>query len=999
MAETDPTVWTIPAHRAFADALAEGLIARHRASPLALARGLLLLPNNRAVAAMRDAFVRLAGNGLLLPRLIAVGDDLFDDALPALLDMPDAANPPLPPAIAPLERWLIIARLVEQERARAGQPVDAVHALRLARDLVRVRDQMLFEELDAAALGRLERVDELSRHWQSALSLLQTVLQRWEAELAGRGLIERAARRNRQLRTTARGWRTAPPTGFVVAAGITVSAPAMAALLATITRLPDGEVVLPALDLGIDEDEWQALGPFDPDPVTGAVVRGEETHPQYHLKLLLDRMSIARVEVRQWPRSGGASGPSLRGRAVSQLFAPARFTAQWRDVPETERRFGSIRALSFATPASEAQTIALLLRETVETPGARAALVTPDRVLAKRVSAHLERWGITADDSAGTPLAETPAGTLLIAMARLMADRAAPVALLSLLKHPLVAGSEERLAWLDRVRVLDRALRGPRPGPGLAGIARHLEGGDDHDRAIRAAALAVWPPIATVLGPLDDCPDEAALGVWLQRLREAMALLAGDRGWAGVDGRATATLVEALEQHSDAGPARVRRDALPALLTEAMADVAVRQAYQGHPRVAIWGQLEARLQKADRMVLAGLNEGSWPAVPTPDPWLAPRIRHELGLPGLERRIGLAAHDLAQALGAPEVILTRADRDAEGQPAVPSRFWLRIAALTGEQGPMAAHRIARDPVHRWLGAIDDGGEPSPTCQPAPRPPLADRPSSINVTQVDRLKADPFAYYAQAMLGLRPLDPVDADPGPAWQGSAVHRVLEQWQKEDDCDPAKLGPRAIAMLAAMDAHPMVRALWQPRLLAAMEFFAARVARERDEGRHPIAAEACGSTVIAGITVNGRADRIDRIGERGLGIVDYKTGEPPSTRAVRYGFAQQLGLLGLIAASGGFAGVSGEPVAFEYWSLTKKNDAFGLIKTPVGNGGKSNPIPLAEFLALAEANFAEVARRWLTGDEAFTAKLHPEYAPYRDYDQLMRLEEWFGRGGGGAA
>lgn len=991
---TAPTVWTIPAHRAFADALAEGLIARHRQAPLALARGLLLLPNNRAVTAVRDAFVRHAGDGLLLPRLMAVGDDVFDDAVPAMLDMAADAVP-LPPAIAPLERWLIIARLVEQERARAGQPIDAVHALRLARDLVRVRDQMLFEEIDAGALGRLERVEELSRHWQSALSLLQTVLDRWQAELAARGMTELAEHRNRQLRATARAWLGAPPSGFVVAAGITVSAPAMAALLAAVARLPEGEVVLPALDLAIDDDEWQALGPFDPDPVTGQVARSEETHPQYHLKLLLDRMSIARAEVRLWPRTGGASGPSLRGRAISQLFAPARFTAQWRDVPDDQRRLGGIRALSFATPASEAQAIALLLRETIEIPGARAALVTPDRVLATRVSADLERWGIIADDSAGIPLAKTPAGGLLIAMARVMADRAAPVALLSLLKHPLVSGSVERLAWLDRVRLLDRALRGPRPGPGLQGIARHLAGGDKHDRAVRAAAELVWPPIATLLGPLDDCPDDAPLGEWLQRLREAMALLASDRGWAGADGRATARLVEALELHGDAGPARPRRDALPALLTEAMSDVAVRQAYRGHPRVAIWGQLEARLQKADRMVLAGLNEGSWPAVPTPDPWLAPRIRRELGLPGLDRRIGLAAHDLAQALGAPDVILTRADRDAEGQPAVPSRFWLRIAALTGDQGPMASHRIERDPVNNWLAAIDDGGVPSPVGQPAPRPPLADRPSSINVTEVDRLKADPFAYYAQTMLGLRRLDPADADPGPSWQGSAVHRVLEQWQQEDDCDPAKLHARTLAMLAAMDAHPMVRALWQPRLLAAMETFVEFVVAQRAEGRMPIAAERKGSAVIAGITVHGRADRLDRIGDDGLGIVDYKTGKPPSTKAVRYGFSQQLGLLGLIAARGGFAGVSENPAAFEYWSLQKKKDRFGYVATPADATGRHKRILTAEFLPIAEQNFAEVARRWLTGDEAFTAKLHPEYAPYRDYDQLMRLEEWFGRGG----
>jgi ATP-dependent helicase/nuclease subunit B len=271
-------------------------------------------------------------------------------------------------------------------------------------------------------------------------------------------------------------------------------------------------------------------------------------------------------------------------------------------------------------------------------------------------------------------------------------------------------------------------------------------------------------------------------------------------------------------------------------------------------------------------------------------------------------------------------------------------------------------------------------------------VSSRPRSISVTEVDRLKADPFAFYARKMLGLASLDPVDADPSPAWRGSAVHEVLEAWAKQDDCDPAKLRPRAEALLADSSAHPLMRALWQPRLLEAIDWIASEVAANRAEGRVPLKAELNGKTEIAGILLHGVADRIDRLPGGGLAIVDYKTGTPPGPKAVAEGYAMQLGLLGLIAERGGFEGVEGMPACFEYWSLSRDRGKLGYVKSPTKG---RNGIDPEVFTDLAARNFIHAAETWLTGDAPFTAKLHPEYAPYGDYDQLMRLDEWYGREG----
>jgi ATP-dependent helicase/nuclease subunit B len=747
-------------------------------------------------------------------------------------------------------------------------------------------------------------------------------------------------------------------------------------------------VVLPGLDLAMDEEEWAALGPFEPDPATGRRRRGEETHPQFHLKLLLERMSVGRAELSQWRAASEIDAPPARTRAIATALAPALLTHRWTAMKRSDRNLTGVRALEVATPAEEAQAIALALREALETPGRTAALVTPDRALARRVAAHCARWGIAIDDTAGVPLAQTPPGTLLLAIADAGAQGFAPLALLALLKHPLVAGGERRQPWLEGARALDLALRGPRPAAGLDGIAAHLA--DDHGRDghLRRAAAAWWPEAAECLAPIEAmfARGRQPLGDLIACLREAATALGGDAAWSRAEGREAATLLAGLEAQAAFGPRIADPATLATLLRTLMDEVAVRPAQGGHARLAILGLLEAGLQSADLMILGGLNEGVWPGQPAPDPWLAPRIRAELGLPGLERRIGLSAHDFASGLGAPQVLLTRARRDASS-PTIASRFWLRLQALAGEGLAGGA------PLGAWARAIDDPGEHRPEVRPEPCPPIAQRPRAISVTEVDRLKADPYAFYARRMLRLGSLDPVDADPSAAWRGTAVHEILRAWAEEDGLDPTKLEGRALAMLADERTHPLVRALWRPRLMEGIAWLAEKMAALTADGRALLAVETMGQIEIAGVTLRGTFDRIDRLPDGDLAIVDYKTGKAPSTASVAAGFSLQLGLLGLIAERGGFPGLRARAGAFEYWSLAKDGDSFGKVSSPVDAAGKAKKIVTAEFVGIAERNFVEAVERWLTGVAPFTAKLVPEYAPYAEYDQLMRRDEWYGR------
>ena len=987
-----PAVYTIPAHRAFADALAKGLIAQHGGddSGLALARGIILLPNNRAVRALRDAFVRESGSGLLLPRLVPIGDIDLDETLGnALMPMGEEAG--VPPAIGSAERLMILTRLVMAERARLGEPVDLGEGYRLAVALAQTLDQLIVEKKGPHDLHEA-RDEDMSAHWDKAFELFSLLFEQWPRELERRGCLDAAERRNRLLAAVAARWSASPPDRFVVAAGIVTTAPAVAGLLRAVAYLPQGAVVLPDLDQYLDDAQWAEIGPVDGQAPEPGEPQPQEAHAQYALKQLLHRMGVNRAEVALWRWGSEHDARAARGKAISNAMLPALLTGTWPYIDEKERSLAGVSAIEAADPAEEAQAIAIALREAVETPERTAALVTPDRQLATRVSAHLARWGIEADDSAGRPLAQLPPGTLLLALAQAGAESFAPVALLAVLKHPLVKAGEDRLGWLEQVRRLDLLLRGPRPPAGLAGIATLLESVGRRSEALRDW----WPQVSFILAPLEAAfAGERPLPDLLAALRDTASALTGERIWAGHQGHAAAALFADLEGAAPHGPPAADPRGFAAMLGQALAGVAVRPPQGGHPRVQILGLLEARLQQADLMILAGLNEGVWPNLPQPDPWLAPRIRRSLGLPGLERRIGLSAHDFANGLGAPQVILSRARRDMSA-PTVASRFWLRLRAMTGERW------VADKRLIQLARRIDKPLMPAPTYrQPVPKPRAELRPRRIAVTDIDRLRADPYAFYAAKILALPSLDPVDADPGPAWRGTAAHAVLQHWIEDGPRDPERLKALARDMLAGAQAHPFMRTLWQPRLLKALEWVAGEVAAQGREGRAILFGETRGEILRGGVTLHGKPDRIDRLADGSVGIVDYKSGSTATAKQVAAGYSLQLGLLGLIAHEGGFAaqGVAkGTDVgAFEYWKLAKgQNRNFGSVQSPVDPDGKRGKIATGDFLGVVAGYFDEAVARWLTGEESFVARPHSDAPVFTDYDQLMRLDEWIARDGG---
>ena len=969
-------VFTIPAGVPFSATLAHGLLQRFGGGPMALADITIYLPTRRAARGIAEIFAREADGATVLPNFQPLGD-VDEDEL--LLD-PSVDDLELKPAIAPLRRRLLLATLIRRwSHARDGGTMTFGQATGLSKSLAAVMDEVETQGADLAKLGELAPL-ALADHWAQVKDFLSLIHTQWPALLEAEERVNPAAHRNEALRALAKRLANDRPDRPIIAAGSTGSIPATAELLGVISRLPKGAVVLPGLDRALDEDSWERLDPG---------------HPQFALKQLLQRIGVARADVADWTPPDGSPA---RERMLREVLRPAPTTDAWRalaegDVGELANGLDGLTLMEAADPSEEASGIALLLREALETKGQTAALVTRDRKLARRVTAEMGRWDIAIDDSAGRPLSQTAVGSFLCLLAEAADNAFAPVLLLALLKHPLATMGDDAAQFRAHARELDMLLRGPRPDSGLNGIAQAIERAckeaEKHNRPAPRALQLWFDKVAKVLAPFTSVLDapEIALIDALKAHIAAVELLATTL-WNGTAGEAAYRFVRELSEAAADLPIIEASSYAP--LFRALADeIPVRPAFGSHPRLAILGPLEARLQHFDLVVLGGLNEGSWPASAADDPWFSRPMRRTLGLEQPERAIGLSAHDFANLAAGPRVVLTRALK-ADGAPTVASRWVQRLVQLSKGLN-LREMLVPRTSYPQIAAALGDPGKISPAAPPYPRPPIAARPRKLSVTEIETWVRDPYAIYAKRILKLRPLDPLDAEVGPLERGSALHRALELFVREFPSElPVGAAIRLIAIaddvFAELGTPKATLALWRPRFQRAAFWFV----EEERQRRTTIAesyVEITGEHIIKGpsgdFTLYGRADRIDRLRAGGGAILDYKTGAPPSDPQVQNHLAPQLSLEGAILEAGGFKEIGPlEPAELIYVRVTGAAEPgeFKVVKVDAKQIAREAAERLARRVALFDDEKTGYASR---------------VAPFRadapgDYDHLARVREW---------
>jgi ATP-dependent helicase/nuclease subunit B len=973
-------VFTIPPDTSFVDALAKGVLDEAGASPQALLNYTILLPTRRACRALRDAFLRASdGASLLLPAMRPLGDVDEDELV--LREMPDFGDHTVPPAIPGLRRRLLLARLILGWESTAGT-VAVEQASQLAAELERLLDQVQTERLSFDGLKDLAP-ETYAVHWQKVLDFLKILTEHWPAIVDEQGGIDPAARRNQLLETLSRTWSESPPSGKVIAAGSTGTIPATADLLATIAVMPNGRVVLPGLMREADDETWGAI---ERDP----------SHPQHNLARLIDRLALKPSDVADWPHLDSRSN---RSALIAEVMRPAETTQAWRALDSVPAgALDNVQRVDCADAAEEAGVIALILRQSLETTHKTAALVTPDRNLARRVAAELRRWDIEIDDSAGESLSATVPGSFLRLIVTMVDSGFAPAPLLSVLKHPLAAAGMAPVALRGMARTLERlVLRGPRPGAGIAGLRAALAA-KTGAREDFVAVDAFLDRLGALTAPLTErfADGTCALRTLLEShvtVAEHLAATESEAGdtrlWAGDAGEVLARFFAELGEAAELLET-VPAGSYGALLESLMLGATVRPRYGRHPRLTILGLLEARLQHADLVVLGGLNEGVWPPDPQPDPWLSRPMRERFGLPLPERRIGLTAHDFVQAFAAPEIILTRASK-TDGQPTVPSRWLTRLDAVLRSAGSSEEFYPPASPWRDLRALLNKPKETIKIAPAAPCPPFDARPRQLSVTQVESWMRNPYAIYARHILRLRPLDPIDADPGAAERGTFIHDALDGFVK---AYPGALPQDALAQLLKVGedafgdalSRPAVRAFWWPRFVRIAQWFIA----QETERRHSLAtstSELSGTLTITGtakpFVLSAKADRIDTLTEGGYEIIDYKTGAVPRRDDINLGFSPQLALEAAIMREGGFPALpAGSVRHLTYWRLSGGETAGGTHRLSGDADG------------LAEAALDGLRALVAAFDDPqtpYAATPRPDWAPrFNDYAHLARIHEW---------
>lgn len=983
-------ILNIPPQMSFVDCLAKELLHRHGENLEDLGRVTILTTTRRAARALQNAFLReTQGRPLLLPRMRPLGDVdedemMLEGEVGLATELQAGLN--LPPAIETLRRQLLLSRLIQR---RHGDDMDFAQCAGLARELARLLDQVQTEGLDFADLVRLVP-DEYAQHWQITLEFLTLVSEVWPTLLATEGSIDPALRRDLLLRSQTAEWQKNPQDGFLYAVGSTGSIPATADLLNLIAYLPQGCVILPGLDRHLDDASWEQ-------------VKNEPGHPQFGLARLLEKMSVSRADVDDIEIEAARSSPTARVAFLSEAMRPAETTDLWQKASAPEDgALATVRQVNCAGPQAEAQIIALKMREVLEVPQKTAVLITPDRDLSRRVTAELKRWDIEVDDSAGSSLDQSPPGVFLRLTARMMADECAPIALLAALKHPYAAMGLSRDVFRRHIRGLERAvLRGPRPAPGLKGIQDALQQEMKEDRV--DAALCAWfddfADLAREFEQKSIQRDVDFTDYFKTHIRFAEKLSANETDdqsqiWRGHFGEAAATFVSELLRASDAAE-QINPSSWPDLLDSLMTGQMVRARYGLHPRLQIWGPIEGRLQRADLMILGGLNDGIWPPDAASDPWMSRPMRQDFKLPSPEKKVGLSAHDFQQAFCGKEVLLTRSEK-VDGTPMVPSRWLLRLDTLL-RKFDQSLILDEQSELHNWQRGLDQPDQYKPVSAPRPTPPVSARPRRLSVTRIEKWIKDPYSIFADAILGLRPLDDIGQDPGAAEKGTFIHRALEIFVRDypkDLPDDAleELLIRGRDVFGDVLSYPAVWAFWWPRFERIAEWFVA-FETERRTTYKTVLLEKKGTLQIpapAGFfTLSGTADRIDRTALGELSIIDYKTGSPPSFKEVEAGVSPQLALEAAMVERHGFADLNETQVVDLAYIRLSGGDPAGEERSA------AKKMTVQELAVAAYEGLQRLITQFDQEATPYLTKPRPEYEDrFNDYEHLARVKEWSGGG-----
>lgn len=956
-------IYNIPANSSFVDTLAKLFVEEYKNNILSLVDVMFLMPNRRACRALKDAFVRVRGmEPLMLPKIVPIGDIEEDEIIISGFDL-DADLKNISPTIDKIERILLFTKIIMSKPREFGlENMSARQASFLANELANLIDMADYEGLSFSRLKGLVP-EEYASHWQETLKFLEIITQYWPEILKERGLVDPGFRYNQLLNAQSEIWKKNKTNKRIIIAGSVANFPALKDLVKTVLSLPNGEFYINGLDKSLDDESWNLL---------------DETHPENEIKLLLDDLKISRFDIKDIVKSDNFD----REVFISEVMRPAKTTDKWRDIKNkniSNTAWMGLSVIECENSKEEALSIALIMRETLETLGKTAALVTPDRNLARRVAVELERWNIKVDDSAGKPLSLTPAGIFIRLIAQACESNFTAVEMLGFLKHPFTANGMNYGNFRKQVRNYEHYILRNNKSNENKELVEFIETIKDKLKSLQEKLQQD----KTNLKDLIKCHIEAAVLFSSTDTEDGNQIL-----WKSEDGEALARFFANFYEKADV-LGDINKGEYLGLLEALMVNVTVRAVYGTHPRLKILGPIEARLNNFDKVIIGGVNEGMWPKLTSADPWMSRPMKKDFGFPLPEKNIGILAKDFASLLANNEVYLTRANR-VDGTPTIKSRWLMRLETVISALG-IKLEEVENNIYSQWAKKFDEVSEYKKIFPPEPKPPVSARPRKLSASAIDALIRDPYIIFAKYILKLKPLEDLNPDLTAADYGNIIHEILDNFNKKYPTVYPQNAKEELLRIGEIyfnenEIALETRAFWWPKFEKVVEWLIKQERSYREailrthseiEGSMEIDAPA-GKFIIT-----AKADRVDETKDGKINIIDYKTGQARSKKEVQTGYAPQLPIEGLIASMGGLKNIDSKDIGkLIYWKLADKEVVISEDVTEVLEKNLNN---IRELIALFDFEITP-----------YISKPNPKYVTAnKDYEHLARVKEWSVVGG----
>ncbi len=901
--------------------------------PFEIAKMEIILPTKRAVKTVKDTFVKQSEKTpLLLPKLTPLYDieTLEEDILPA---------------ISPIERLILLTRLCQKK-----PNVDTFeHALTIAISLSSLLDEFYQYEATIDDLDSLVPNMDLAKHWHETVDFLDIIQTVWPALLKEKGRIDLQDRKIRLINAYIKKIKKNPPKNQIIMAGFDGAIPAVSRLMQELTQHENTVILLQGLNTDLTTDDLNAI---------------DDNHYHYSFKKLLSALKLYPQQIENLSKE-----LSLREEFIIEALRPAEQVCEWRTLNLDESVLNNVTRIDCENINEEALTIALILRKTLETPLKTAALVTNDRMLARRVILEMKRWGIELDDSAGTPLHHTPVGVYLSLIASFGKEPSSSN-FLSLLKHPLSADQKMPTDFRKEVKIAEKEAR----------------------KKSKSLQMTLNTDFETFLSYFKNNKPTPFDEILTEHLKIAEDLATSsdktgeERLWGNEAGQEAYKLFVELKEYGEKFGAIHPMD-YPGIIELFLSGVSVRAKYGMHQRLDILGPIEARLTHPDVCIIAGLNEGSFPMLSDMGPWLSRGMRKSLKLPAIENKIASQSMDFAHCFLSPEVYLTRSVK-SDGSQTIPSRFISRMEAV------LNASDIKWDiksPDYARLMDKTDKIEQSE--RPAPTPPVSSRPTELSVTNIELLMKNPYAIYAKYILKLLPLKDIEELQENIVYGSALHKVLEEFLKKDplNISPEKFKERAIELLKENGFSEADLAFYDEKIEKVSEFIANEQTFRQDI-TNKVIPEQVGEITFklqdgSDFKLTAKADRIDDLKGNLYEIIDYKTGTPPTGTDIESGLTPQMTLEGVILREKGFKELTKtKDITLSYWHLTGKKKGGEIISIP----SKKSKKGVSNLIEEAYTGLKEILNKFRNEETPYIASPRPDKVTFNDYALLSREKEW---------